>query len=198
MATSKKKTETIKFVSPLGEFRWPKISQPDTKGKYADGKFKTAHIPNGDDGHKRMVTMLEDAAKKLLGDNAKDCTMPIREFKNKDTGEVEEVGFNYKSKYRPAVFDAKKKKLPEGVTIGNGSEGRIVGVIFPWSKTTKVKGKNIEEHGISIRLGDVQITKLQEGGSQGTGADFDDDVEGYEYDGSADDADAERADQFDL
>jgi hypothetical protein len=197
MASSKKKTETIKFVTPVGEFRWPKVSQPDTKGKYADGKFKTAMVFSDED-HKKVVARLTDAAKQLLGENAKDCTMPVREFKNKDTEEVQEVGINFKSKYRPAVFDAKKKKLPEGVTIGNGSEGRIVGVIFSWDKTTKVKGKNVTEYGISIRLGDVQITKLQEGGSMGNGADFDDDVEGYEYDGSGDDADAERADQFDL
>src|SRR5262245_22058529 len=119
---SKTKKDTIKFVTPIGEFRWPKISKPDTQGKYADGKFKTSLVLSADD-HNKVLAILEDAAKKLLGDNAADCTMPVREFTDKDDkSKVIEVGFNFKSKYRPAVFDTKKKKLPESAVIGNGSE----------------------------------------------------------------------------
>src|SRR5689334_19768263 len=105
---SKKTAKTIKFVTPVGEFRFPKITNPDTKGKYADGKFKTQMV-YGEDDHAKMMAKLEAAAKELLGENAEGCTMPIKEFRAKDeetgerTGEVEEIGFTFKSKYRPAV-----------------------------------------------------------------------------------------------
>jgi hypothetical protein len=46
---SKKKSESITFITPFGILRYPKVPQPDTKGKYADGKFKTDIVFSDDD-----------------------------------------------------------------------------------------------------------------------------------------------------
>jgi hypothetical protein len=43
---SKKKSESIPFITPFGTLRYPKVSNPDIKGKYADGKCKVLMIPH--------------------------------------------------------------------------------------------------------------------------------------------------------
>ena len=105
---------------------------------------------------------------------------------DKEKKKVEARGITLKSKYRPAAFDAKKASVPlDNVTIGGGSVIRVAAAIFPWSKTTKFKGQEVTEFGVSLRLGDIQIRKLCEAQSQGDGAAFDEDDEGFTYEGAA-------------
>jgi hypothetical protein len=214
----KSKLPTITTMLKRLELRWPKITNPDTEGKYADGKFKTHGIAQTDDEHKRIVGMLEAAAtsaefKQYFKDNGVSgeavLQLPIKEFKNKESGEVEEVGFNFKSKYRPLVIDGKKNKLPQSLKIGNGTVANIEAVMFPWTKEEKVrvkdektgKMKEVKEvgYGVSMRLAGVQIIKLEAGGGQSDGSAFDEEDDGFEY--SADDSvtdDAAAGDDFDL
>jgi hypothetical protein len=212
--SKKTKLPTIK-TTPFGELRFPKVTNPDTDGKFADGKFKTYLILDGAD-HDAVAQALSDAAESaefkaffkangvVAGSDA-ILQLPRKEFKNKDSGEVEEVGFNFKSKYRPAVFDARKTKLPATAKIGNGTEARIGATIFPWTKSEKVRekvnGKVIEKtetgYGVSMRFDSMQIRKLVEGGGASDGSEFEDDVEGFEYNASDNGSD-ETAGQFDL
>ena len=193
MAKSAKKSETIPFVSPWLAARYPKISDPDTKGAYADGKFKTDSLFINDGDEEKTRKTLREAAKKLWPDvELDDVALPLKEFFDGKDEEKTSAGMGlvFKSQYRPAVFDAKKKKLPEGAKIGGGSEIRVASAIFPWSKAEKQtvvengkkRQENVTAYGVGLRLGDVQVRKLVEFAGGGDGSAFDE-VEGFEYDG---------------
>lgn len=198
------KQESIPFVTPWFKARYPKISQPDTKGKFADGKFKTDGVLDDTD-YVAVEKALNAAAKKFWPD-ADIVSTPLKTFyKNADDKKAkknaEGRGFTLKSKYRPAVFDSKKKALPEGVKIGGGSIIRVASAIFPWSKAEKVKVKGADgkitveesvEYGVSLYLNDVQVRKLVEFQASGDGSSFDEDAGGFEYEGNVD-----AGDQFD-
>lgn len=198
------KQESIPFVTPWFTARYPKISKPDTEGKYADGKFKTDGLLEDAD-YVAVEKKLTEAGKKFFP-NADVVSLPMKTFyKNAEDKKAkknpEGRGIVLKSKYRSAVFDGSKKKLPEGVAIGSGSILRVASAIFPWSKTTKMKVKDKDgnttiedstEYGVGLRLGDIQVRKLVEFQSQGDGAAFDEDADGFTYDGEG----ADAGDQF--
>ena len=46
---NKKKSQSIQFITPFGTLRYPKVSEPDNKGAYADGKYKTDIVFSDDD-----------------------------------------------------------------------------------------------------------------------------------------------------
>lgn len=197
-AKSKQKTETIPYVLPFGIARYPKISSPDTNGKFADNKFKTDIAYDEATMEKIEADLREIAAK--LHPNVEDVEsiyLPIKEFyKDKERKQPDGRSVTLKSSYRPAVFDAKKKKLPEGVKIGGGSEIRVAAVAFPWDKPSEetivevVNGKKTRktvkttQYGISLRLGDTQVRKLVEYSGGGDGSAFDEVEDGYTYDGT--------------
>ncbi len=194
---------SIPWVTPWITARFPKISKPDTEGKYADGKFKTEAVVDDAD-YDAVEKKLNDAAK-TFWPNADVVSLPLKTFyKNADDKKAKKDpvgrGLILKSKRRPAVFDSKKKKLPEGVSVGGGSVIRVASAIFAWSKTTKMKVKDAEggvtmedvtEYGVGLRLGDTQVRKLVEFQAQGDGSAFDEDEGGFEYDGEG------ATDQFD-
>lgn len=197
MATkSAKKSEVVNYVTPFFAARYPKISKPDTEGKYADGKFKTDGLFLSDADYEAALAAAQAAAKKLWPNvPVGDVVLPIKEFFNKGEGDAKVsagMGLTLKSKYRPAVFDARKKKLPENASIGGGSEIRVASAFFSWEKTAEetivengVKRKEkVTQYGISLRLGDTQVRVLSEGSGQGDGAAFEE-VEGFEYDGES-------------
>lgn len=196
MAQSKKKTETVKFVSPWATARFPKLDKPDTDGKFADGKYKTDVILEEGDLEAVRTKMLEAAAKLLPGVPVTELNMPLKEFfrTNKETKEKtsDGWGFRCKSKNVPFIWDSKKNKLPKGSVIGGGSEIRIAGALAAWTKPVKMKVKNAdgsttteesEEKGLTVYLNEVQVRKLVES-NYGTGSDFDE-VEGFEYEAAA-------------
>lgn len=195
---SAKKSQTIPFITPWFTARYPKISKPDTEGKFADGKFKTDGILDEADVEKVRETLMA-AARKFWPDVAEDdLRLPLKEFfDGKKDEEKTSAGWGIvlKSQYKPAVFDAKKKKLPEGVVIGGGSVLRVASAIFPWDKTEKQTvvengKKRVEQvtaYGIGLRLGDTQVKELVVFSGQGDGAAFDEVEGGFEYEGSGDD-----------
>lgn len=176
MAEKKSKSKTVPFVTPFGTLRYPKISQPDTKGEFADGKFKT-DIVFSDEDYAIVEKAIKDAAKELLPD-VKTPKLPLHEW---DEGK----GIRLKSQYKPVVFDAKNKELPEGVLIGGGSEARIASAIFSYKK-----GGNT---GISLRLGKVQVRSLVE--YEGGDSSPFDETDGFTHEGGAEAASAD--DSFD-
>lgn len=192
------KTETIPYLTTWFRARWPKLSKPDTEGAFPDGKFKTEALLEDSDYEKTEADF--KAAAKKLWPNVNDVQLPLKNFY--DNAEDKKAkknpigrGYILKSKRRPAVFDMKKKKLPQDVEIGAGSVLRVAAYIFPWSKTEKVKTKHPDgtiteedetQYGISLRLSDTQVRELVAPNSSGTGQAFDDDDEGFSYESSDD------------
>lgn len=174
------KKKGIRFVTPIGVAVYPKISRPDTTGKYADGKFKT-DVDFGEHTEALIAKMTKAAEEWDVPLN-----LPVRdEMKKDENGKKQPTGrklIKFKSKFRPAVFDAKKKELPDDVVIGGGTELRIDATLFPYDE-----GKG----GVSLRLGPIQVVKLMQGDSA---ANFDE-LDGYEIDGDEDRS--EQADAFD-
>lgn len=217
--TKKSKLPTISFIAKRMELRWPKITNPDTEGKYADGKFKTHGVAQTEEVQKAIIAKLKEAAESpafkqyFAANGVSDeavLQMPIKEFKNKESGEVEEIGFNFKSKYRPLVIDGKKEKLPATLKIGNGTVANIEAVIFPWAKEEKVRVKDAKTgkmtevkevgYGVSMRLSGVQIISLEAGGGQSDGSAFSTEEDAFEYtpgEASTDDESSDK-DAFDI
>ncbi len=161
------KSEWIQFITPFGTLRYPKVSQPDTKGAYADGKFKT-DIVFSDDDFAIVEKAVTEAAAKLLP-AAQNPQLPL--FTEWEEGK----GIRLKCEYRPAVFDAKNRRLPEDVLVGGGTIARIAATIFAYGI-----GRNT---GIGIRLGKVQVKELVE--CQGDDASPFDETEGFTLGGEA-------------
>jgi hypothetical protein len=155
--------KTLRFVTPVGVAVYPKISSPDTQGKYADNKFKT-DVDFGDHTD-ALIKKFEEAATAW----GVPVNLPVVDQKDKDKKPTGKKLVRFKSKYRPAVFDAKKNELPKDTVIGAGTELRIDATLFPY---TEGKG------GVSLRLGPIQVASLVEGGDGS--ANFDE-MEGYEY-----------------
>lgn len=196
--SSSGKQKAVAWLTPWMTARYPKIGKPDTDGKYADGKFKTDGFLDDDD-YAAAEKHLRDVASKFWPDvDANELQIPVKVFyanaeaQKKD--EPEGQGLRLKSKYRPAVFDSKKSKLPDGVSIGSGSIIRVASFIFPYKSTEKVKvnGKIVQEtvYGVGLRLGDVQVKELVEYQGGGDGSAFDEVEDGFEYETD------DRADQF--
>jgi hypothetical protein len=198
------KLPTVTYVLKRVELRWPKITTPDTEGRFADGKFKTSVVAQTPAAHAEIVKRLEEVAASPEFDAfykangaGKDATtsLPLKKFKNRDTGEVTEEGFNLKSRYRPLVLDGKRKKLPDNLKIGNGTVANVEAVLFPWAKNERVRvkdasGKSVEVNevvrGVSMRLNALQIISLQEGGAGAGGSSFETEADAYEHVASAD------------
>jgi hypothetical protein len=191
-AKSARKLDVVEFVTPWVIARYPHISKPDVGGQKSDGKFKVDGLFQSEEDKARTIAAAEAAAAKLWP-GEKDVYLPVKEFFDGKLGAADRKsagwGITLKSQYRPAVFDAKKKRLPEDAVVGGGSELRVASAFFPWERPveetlvrpdgTRQKVKTIQR-GISLRLADVQVRELRAGSSHGDGAAFDA-VEGYEY-----------------
>jgi hypothetical protein len=175
----------VKFTTPIGVARYPKISKPDTTGEYADNKYKT-DVVFSDEDLKTVTKQITDFAKesysadelkKIVGSDG----WPIKEAKDKETGEVTTF-VRFKSQRKPVIIDAKRNKIPDNVEVGGGSRVRVGGTLNAYKK-----GGN---KGVNIYLNAVQVIELQQGFNIN---DFDEVEEGYVADVSDD-----VASEFDL
>lgn len=180
MATTK-----IKFVSPFGTAQYPHISEPDTKGKYADNKYKTKlTLPAGDPAAQAFVSSIEAAATELGKDGKKDYR-PYVEDEDANT-----VTFTFKSQYAPNVFDSKNNPITSKTRIGGGSVLRVIGVFMPYGEGTKA--------GITAQINQIQVKALN---GPGVSA-FDEVDDGYTVDdgddSSASDGGTSANDSLDI
>lgn len=139
------KREYIPVVSDVGTAVFPHLIEPDTKGQYADNRYKTG-IRHGDAATEAFKKVLRDAAAKLLPD-VSNPHLPIRTDKKDGS-----VSFTWKSKNKPVLWDAQRNKLPAGadIDIRGGSKIRLAGVITNYDK------------GISLWVDGVQVIELTE------------------------------------
>lgn len=145
-----KKFKYVPFVTEVMVARYPKLSEPDTKGEYADGKYKTEATAD-DDYTERLQADIEKVIKDNFGSKAGTAHRPWKDIKD-----GEGVAFNFKSpKKKPVLTDSKGKPLPKGAKIGGGSKIRIAGVIAAWEKGSK--------RGVSLWPDAVRVIELNEG-----------------------------------
>lgn len=150
----------IKFTSPFGVARYPHLSAPDTKGKYADDKWKTKLVlPLGSPEAQAAKAAIDEAFVTLGSPFGKKGYLPYVE--DDDANELILIA---KTSYAPAIFDA-KGNAAKGVQIGGGSVLRMMGNLVAFEK------------GISLQLNQVQIKELNGFGSCG----FDEVEDGYEF-----------------
>jgi hypothetical protein len=151
----------VKFTTPFGVARYPHISSPDTKGKYADDKYKVKLVmPLGSPEAQGFIKQIKEAAVALHGQKGLKLHMPFVEDED-----ANEAIFTFKTTYQPALFDGRNKPA-KGVQVGGGSVIRILGNYVAYEK------------GISGQFNQVQIKELNGFGTSGFGT-VDD---GYEYD----------------
>lgn len=148
---TEKKFKYVPFVTKIMTARYPKLSEPDTKGEYADGKYKTEATAGRD-----YTERLRDEVQRVAEANfprKKHVHVPWKETKEG------EIAFNFKSpKKRPELTDAKGNPLMAGIIIRDGSLIRLSGVIAAWEKGAK--------RGVSLWPDAVRVIKLAEGSDE--------------------------------
>jgi len=143
-----KKFKYVPFVTEVVTARYPKLSEPDTKGEYADGKYKTEATAD-EDYTERFQEEIQAVADTYFA-GKKNVHLRWKETKEGA------IAFNFKSpKKKPQLTDAKGKALKLGTVIRGGSLIRIAGVIAAWEKGAK--------RGVSLWPDAVRVIKLSEG-----------------------------------
>lgn len=146
---------------------YPKITKPDTYGEYADGKFKTGIKVEGAFLKLVQKTIADKAAEQGLTKKYKHA------LATEDDGSRV---VNASSTERPAVFDAKNKRLPADVKIGGGTKLRAQITVAGSKKNNRVW----------FYLNSIQILDLVEYVSKGGNSDGPSpfgEADGFAYDG---------------
>lgn len=164
----------VNFVTPKGTARFPKLSEPDTKGEYADNKYKTEIVLDDDDLAAFKKEMYA-AAKELLP-NVKSPNLPIKTSKKDGV-----VSIIFKSKHRPQVQDAQRTDIPKSVEVGPGSVIKVAGTFAPYEKGAL--------KGITAYLDAVRVYELKQ--RRDAAEAFGDAEDGYSIKGDDRFADAE-------
>jgi hypothetical protein len=126
----------------IGIARYPKFDEPDTKGTYADNKYKT-EIVVSPEKTKEMKKWLEDQAA-IIAPDILSPRLPMRKGKKDGV-----ISFVLKSKDKPKLWDAKGNRIPNGaVKIGGGSKIRVGGSLSNY------------DTGVNFYLSDVQLIEL--------------------------------------
>lgn len=178
-----KKFKYVPFVTDVMVARFPKLSEPDTKGEYADGKYKTEATAD-----EAYTETFQELIQKVADDHfagKKNVFLPWKETKEGD------IAFIFKSpKKKPMLMDSKGKALKKGIIIRGGSLIRIAGVIAAWEKGSK--------RGVSLWPDAVRVIKLSEGfdASAAFGA-AEDGFDADEYEPNTDFGDDEESNEAD-
>lgn len=157
-------------VTGIGTFVYPKLVRPDTKGQFANGKYKTEFVLKDKKAADELFKTLVATAKELVGEEFTEkyaSGLPVK--KNKAgkmiRDEDNNIVFKFSSAKKPMIVDAKRKKLPDGVDVRGGSQGRISYTMTNY------------DDGVSLWLDAVQIVDLVAGSP---GAKAFDEVDGFD------------------
>ena len=140
-----KKFKYVPFVTEVMTARYPKLSEPDTSGEYADGKYKTE--ATADEDYTERFQAEIQAVIDLHFAGKKHVHAPWKETKEGA------IAFNFKSpSKKPELTDAKGNPLKADIVIHDGSLIRVSGLIAAWQKGAK--------HGVSLWPDAVRVIKL--------------------------------------
>lgn len=155
-------------LTPEGVIVWPKLKDPDTKGQYADGKYKVTFAFAKDIDFAALKAGVLAAAKEAFGfTDLKQFAHPFRDGDKKAekypfmAGQVVIV---VKSKTQPQVFDAQRKVLDHSA-LYSGARGRLLLTAFSYVGSEKVRdGKTgeivtVETKGVTLKLEAIQFTR---------------------------------------
>lgn len=161
------------ITTPIGIARYPHLIEPDTKGQFADNKYKVDLILTKQE--------LSDLKKKFI--EASGLTEKNKFPFGVDKEDENIMFLKLKSEFKPLLMDKNGMDLPVDakVSIGAGSKIRAIAELYPYN----VAGQK----GLSLRLKSIQIVSLVEGSRMGF-----DKVEGdYEYVPDTEEGDVETA-----
>ena len=169
----------IQFTTPKGIAQYPWLSKPDTKFN-EEGVYKVdLIIPKADaipllkQINEVFAENVDKETKRAKGQDVVKAKPPYWEELDDAKQPTGNVVLRLKSKYKPAVFDAKGIPMVDS-SIWGGSELKVNGTIAPYF--TSIIGA-----GVSLRLSAVQVIQYVEGGSGGAeGFGFKEEV-GYEH-----------------
>ena len=123
MTQARKRLPATKLVTDKALAHFAYVNEPDTKGDYADGKYKiTLSFPKDDP----FVTRLDAAVEKLCAEHFGDkrprnLHTPVKDGDDSNLDAMAgRVFIRAKSNKQPLVVDSKRNKLPEGLTIFGG------------------------------------------------------------------------------
>ena len=143
-----------KFVTPTGIARFPWLTKADTKFN-PDGIYKTDLLLSSEDA-KAIATELKDLFKKHHP-KAKG-KFPWAKDVGEDGKETGNIIFKFKTKNKPALFDAKGKPI-QNTNVYGGSQIKVSATAAPYSAAGNV--------GITLYLNAVQVIELVTGDSGG-------------------------------
>jgi hypothetical protein len=179
------KQTKVQIVTPAGIAAYSYFHRADTKGKYANNKFKGDLVIDGSVDMSSLEKTLRDFAEAAFPGQgqSEDLKLPWSTWDNKEKNE-EWIGstiLKASSKFAPKIVDTKRKPLPKGIEARSGDEVRFVCTLYAYEKTEKVKeGKKLIDvtfYGVSLQLQVVQLIKKNAGGG---GLDALDDIEGFD------------------
>lgn len=217
-----------KLISPKGVFKFPKLTEPDTKFK-PEGEYSVKLILDSDSPEcKKLIKQIDAAAAESLAEmkgkakNAAEAkkwetkSVPYAEVLDDETGEpTGQTEFTFKmtasgtSKKtgkdwtrKPAIFDAKGKAIKGDIKIGGGTIGKISYELMPWG--TLQLGASVK-----LALEAAQIIDLKTWGEkdaksfgfgeeEGFGYEGEDDSDTSDFDDESDAAPAEDDEQTDF
>lgn len=171
------------YTSPFGRAIYPHLTKCDVRFK-AEGEYKV-DLELGEAQSNELLKILKqyqakavsDAKDKTGKDKIKQASLPYKKeddkyifkFKMKASGTNGKTGDTFKQ--RPGLFDNELKPINPDINIWGGSILRVSYQPYPWY--TPALGA-----GVSLRLKSVQVKDLVEGGSQTSGANDFDKVDG--------------------
>ena len=125
-----KKFQYVPFVTKTMTARHPCLSEPDTEGEYADGKYKTEAA--ADDNYTAEFQAAIQAVADESFPGKKDVHLPWKLTKDG------RVAFIFKSpKKQPELLNSENKALGRSTAIRSGDRIRVAGVIAAWEAGVK-------------------------------------------------------------
>ncbi|NEW92767.1 hypothetical protein [Rhodopseudomonas sp. BR0M22] len=143
-----KNIKYVPFATEIMSARRPHLSEPETEGEYADGRYKTEATAT--EGYaQRFMEQIQKISVSYFGDK-KAVHLPWKNTKEGD------IAFIFRSpKKKPELLDSKGVPLSKSVIIREGCLVRIAGVIAGWEKGAM--------SGVSLWLDAVRVIRLVEG-----------------------------------
>lgn len=181
------------------------VNEPDTEGKFADGKFKITMKFEKDQDISALETAIDEVAIETFPEiDPSDIKKPL---KDGDESEKDDYhGFitvTAKTKDRPKLIDAKRNPLPSKIKIFSGDVVKVAVTVMGYESTEKVvekvNGKRVEKtekvYGVTLYLDAVQLLEKNNGTGGNAASRFadEDGFDGSEHEGSDEDQTDESA-----
>lgn len=158
-----------KLVTPSGIAAYAHIAHPDTKGQYADNKYKvTLKLKKGDKAVEEFVGKIHEALKEAQSEQTEawkkkklEVFDPVKDGDDKEDADKKGMaGFwlvTFKSKHQPKVVDSKRKPVGKSVTVFGGDVIKVAFGMSPFEKPVQGKG------GLTLYLNAIQLLDKRAG-----------------------------------